>query len=61
MALTEKRILLILVTPEGDVQNRIILTKTAYSQSDLIEAGNFLNQHYAGLYGRNSLRAPARG
>src|SRR5690606_27381214 len=23
-------------------------TETAYSQSDLIEAGNFLNQHYAG-------------
>lgn len=48
VALTEKRILLILVTPEGDVQNRIILTETVYSQSDLIEAGNFLNQHYAG-------------
>lgn len=46
--LSEKRILLILVTPEGDVQNRIIFTETVYSQSDLIEAGNFLNQHYAG-------------
>jgi heat-inducible transcriptional repressor len=48
MALSEKRILLIIVTPEGDVQNRIIFTNTAYSQSDLIEAGNFINQHYAG-------------
>ncbi|MFO7579925.1 heat-inducible transcriptional repressor HrcA [Nitrosomonas halophila] len=48
MALTEKRILLILVTPEGDVQNRIIFTDSVYSQSDLIEAGNFLNQNYAG-------------
>jgi len=48
MALSEKRILLILVTPEGDVQNRIIFTNTPYSQSDLIEAGNFINQHYAG-------------
>lgn len=48
MALTEKRILLIIVTPEGDVQNRIIFTEVAYSQSDLIEAGNFINQHYAG-------------
>lgn len=48
MALTERRILLILVTPEGDVQNRIIFTDSVYSQSDLIEAGNFLNQHYAG-------------
>ncbi|MBS0422874.1 MAG: heat-inducible transcriptional repressor HrcA [Proteobacteria bacterium] len=48
MALSEKRILLILVTPEGDVQNRIIFTNTSYSQPDLIEAGNFINQHYAG-------------
>ena len=48
MALTEKRILLILVTPDGDVQNRIIFTETIYNQSDLVEAGNFLNQHYAG-------------
>jgi heat-inducible transcriptional repressor len=48
MALSEKRILLIIVTPEGDVQNRIIFTHTPYSQSDLIEAGNFINQHYAG-------------
>ncbi len=48
MALSEKRILLIIVTPEGDVQNRIIFSNTPYSQSDLIEAGNFINQHYAG-------------
>ncbi|MEQ1816576.1 MAG: heat-inducible transcriptional repressor HrcA [Nitrosomonas sp.] len=48
MALSEKRILLIIVTPEGDVQNRIIFTNIPYSQSDLIEAGNFINQHYAG-------------
>lgn len=48
MALSEKRILLIIVTPEGDVQNRIIFTDKVYSQSDLIEAGNFINQHYAG-------------
>ncbi|MDH5479788.1 MAG: heat-inducible transcriptional repressor HrcA [Nitrosomonas sp.] len=48
MALSEKRILLIIVTPEGDVQNRIIFTETTYSQTDLIEAGNFINQNYAG-------------
>src|SRR5690606_2114513 len=48
VALTEKRILLILVAPDGDVQNRIIFTESSYNQSDLIEAGNFLNQHYAG-------------
>ena len=48
MTLSEKRVLLILVTPEGDVQNRIIFTEASYSQTDLIEASNFLNQHYAG-------------
>lgn len=48
MALSEKRILLIIVTPEGDVQNRIIFTDTPYSPSDLVEAGNFINQNYAG-------------
>jgi heat-inducible transcriptional repressor len=47
--LSDKRVLLILVTPEGDVQNRVIVTERAYSPSELIEAGNLLNQHYAGL------------
>ena len=42
--LSEKRVLLILVTPEGDVQNRVIVTERAYSPSELIEAGNLLNQ-----------------
>ncbi|MBI1964800.1 MAG: heat-inducible transcription repressor HrcA, partial [Betaproteobacteria bacterium] len=49
LRLSDTRILLILVTPEGDVQNRILLTGKAYSPSDLVEAANFLNQHYAGL------------
>ena len=48
MALSEKRILLIIVTPDGDVQNRIIFTETSYSPADLVEAGNFINHHYAG-------------
>ena len=49
LRLSEKRILLIIVTPEGDVQNRIILTDKAYTPAELVEAANFLNQHYAGL------------
>jgi heat-inducible transcriptional repressor len=49
LRLSEKRILLILVTPEGDVQNRIILTDRIYSPAELIEAGNILNQNYVGL------------
>jgi heat-inducible transcriptional repressor len=49
LRLSDKRILLIRVTQEGDVQNRILVTDKAYTPSELTEAGNFLNQHYAGL------------
>jgi len=48
VTLSERRLLLIIVTPEGDVQNRILLTERAYSPSELIEAANFINQNYAG-------------
>jgi heat-inducible transcriptional repressor len=48
VSLSDKRILLIIVSPEGDVQNRIMLTDRSYSPSELIEAANMLNQHYAG-------------
>jgi heat-inducible transcriptional repressor len=47
--LSEKRVLLIIVSPEGDVQNRVIFTEADYSQSQLIEASNYLNAHYAGM------------
>ena len=49
LRLSESRILLILVTPEGDVQNRILITEKRYTPSELVEAANILNQHYAGL------------
>ena len=49
LSLSEKRILLIIVAPDGDVQNRIIVTDKVYKSSELIEAGNFLNQNFAGL------------
>jgi heat-inducible transcriptional repressor len=49
LPLSEKRVLLIIVTPEGDVQNRIMLTERVYKASELTEAANFLNQNYAGL------------
>ena len=48
LTLSEKRILLIIVSPEGDVQNRIILTDRSYTPAELSEAANMLNQHYAG-------------
>jgi heat-inducible transcriptional repressor len=49
LTLSDKRVLLILVTMDGDVQNRILHTQRDYSASELTEAANFLNQHYAGL------------
>jgi len=49
LRLSDTRILLILVTPEGDVQNRILMTEKRYSPAELVEAANILNQHYAGL------------
>ncbi len=49
LRLSEKRILVIIVAPDGDVQNRVIFTESDYSQSQLVEAANFLNAHYAGL------------
>jgi len=49
LPLSEKRVLLIIVTPEGDVQNRIMLTEKVYKASELTQAANFLNQNYAGL------------
>lgn len=47
--LSERRFLVIIVSPEGDVQNRVIFTDVDYQSSQLIEASNFLNHHYAGL------------
>jgi heat-inducible transcriptional repressor len=47
--LSDTRVLLILVTPEGDVQNRILFTDRAYSPSELVEAANILNRNYAGM------------
>ena len=47
--LSEKRFLVIIVSPEGDVQNRVIFTEVDYSSSQLVEAANFLNANYAGL------------
>lgn len=46
--LSDKRILLIIVSPEGEVQNRIIVTEKAYSSTELTQAANFLNQNYGG-------------
>jgi heat-inducible transcriptional repressor len=49
MRLSERRVLMILVTPDGDVQNRVLHTAHDYTQPQLVEASNYLTQHYAGL------------
>ena len=49
MRLSDLRILLIIVTPEGDVQNRILATVRDYSPSELVEAANYINRNFAGL------------
>ncbi|HWP18152.1 MAG TPA: heat-inducible transcriptional repressor HrcA [Burkholderiaceae bacterium] len=49
LRLSDRRVLVILVSPDGDVQNRVLFTQHDYSQSQLVEATNYLNSHYAGL------------
>jgi heat-inducible transcriptional repressor len=49
LRLGEKRVLVILVAPDGDVQNRVIFTARDHSAAELLEATNYLNAHYAGL------------
>ncbi|HET8693276.1 MAG TPA: heat-inducible transcriptional repressor HrcA, partial [Aquabacterium sp.] len=49
LRLGEKRVLVILVAPDGDVQNRVIFTAQDFTQSQLVEASNILNRHYSGL------------
>ena len=49
LRLAERRFLVIIVSPDGDVQNRVVHTPGDYTQSQLQEAANYLNAHYAGL------------
>jgi heat-inducible transcriptional repressor len=49
LRLSERRFLVIIVSPDGDVQNRVIFTEVDYTQTELVEAANFLNSHYAGM------------
>jgi heat-inducible transcriptional repressor len=42
-------VLVILVSPDGDVSNRVIVTAHDHGTSELVEATNFVNAHYAGL------------
>jgi heat-inducible transcriptional repressor len=49
LRLSDRRVLVIIVSPEGDVQNRVIFTDTDISQSQLIEASNYLNANFVGM------------
>ena len=49
LRLSEKRILLVIVAPNGDVQNRLLLTEVDYTPSQLVQAGNYLNHHFSGV------------
>jgi len=48
LPLTSKRILVILVVNEEEVQNRVIHTERAFTESELIQTANFLNQEFIG-------------
>ena len=49
LRLSDRRVLVIMVSPDGDVQNRVIFTDTDVSPSQLVEAANYLNTHFVGM------------
>lgn len=49
LQLTDKKILVILVTDDGQVQNRIVLTEQPMRPADLTHATNYVNTHCSGL------------
>lgn len=46
--LSEKKLLLIVVTDDGRVQNRVIYTSKSYTKNLLIESSNYFNRHFEG-------------
>ncbi|HLT26266.1 MAG TPA: heat-inducible transcriptional repressor HrcA [Zeimonas sp.] len=49
LRLSDRRVLLVIVTPDGGVQNRILSTHRDYSRDELAEAANYINAHFAGV------------
>jgi heat-inducible transcriptional repressor len=49
LPLSDQRVLVILVINDRDVQNRILQLDRDYSESELTQAANFINEKYAGL------------
>jgi heat-inducible transcriptional repressor len=48
LPLSDKRILVIIVTSDGNVQNRIISTDKPYTANELTQASNYFNAHFSG-------------
>lgn len=48
MRLSETRVLAILVTEDGRVQNRVLSSAEGFSESELVQAANFFNHRYKG-------------
>jgi len=49
LPLSDYRVLVILVINDREVQNRILQLDREYSESELTQAANFINEKYAGL------------
>jgi len=48
MRLSSERLLAILVTEDGRVQNRVLPTAGSFNDAELVQAANFFNQRYRG-------------
>ncbi len=48
LSLEDNRVLVILVLDDHEVQNRVIYTQEAYSEVQLRQASNFINQNFSG-------------
>src|SRR5699024_8499815 len=48
VALDPQRVLAILVFADGEVQNRVVQVRRAFDPSELEQAANYLNSHFAG-------------
>jgi heat-inducible transcriptional repressor len=46
LPLSDKRVLVIIVTSDGNVQNRIIMAEKPYSASELTQASNYFNANF---------------
>ncbi|MDO4704705.1 MAG: heat-inducible transcriptional repressor HrcA [Comamonadaceae bacterium] len=49
LRLSAQRVLVILVSPDGNVQNKVVLTDADIAPEHLLQASNYLNAHYCGL------------